>query len=54
MYLEKLENLDVELGAAREDESTWIDQESTLTNNVTAHVGITLFFPFTFEYRYPK
>jgi outer membrane beta-barrel protein len=54
LYLEKLENLDVELGAAREDEETWIDQEATLTNNVTAHVGITLFFPFTFEYRYPK
>src|SRR6185503_9265315 len=54
MYLEKLENLNVELGPAREDELTWIDQESTLTNNVTAHVGITLFFPFTFEYRYPK
>ena len=54
LYLEKLENLDVELGAAREDEETWIDQEATLTNNVTAHVGVTLFFPFTFEYRYPK
>jgi outer membrane beta-barrel protein len=54
LYLEKLENLDVELGAARTDEDTWIDQEATLTNNVTAHVGVTLFFPFTFEYRYPK
>jgi outer membrane beta-barrel protein len=54
LYLEKLENLDVKLGSAREDEATWIDQEATLTNNVTAHVGITLFFPFTFDYRYPK
>ena len=24
------------------------------TNNVTAHMGVTLFFPFSFEYRYPK
>ena len=54
MYLEKLESLDVELGELRTDEDTWIDQEATLTNNVMVHVGVTLFFPFTFEYRYPK
>jgi outer membrane beta-barrel protein len=54
MYLEKLESLDVQLGDARADRSTWIDQEATLTNNVMVHVGVTLFFPFTFEYRYPK
>jgi outer membrane beta-barrel protein len=54
IYLEKLENLDVELGANRARESTWIDQSATLTHNVTAHLGITMFFPFDFEYRYPK
>jgi outer membrane beta-barrel protein len=54
LYLEKLENLNVELGEDREDESTWIDQKATLTNNVTVHMGITLFFPFSFDYRYPK
>ncbi|MDH5674130.1 MAG: outer membrane beta-barrel domain-containing protein [Myxococcales bacterium] len=54
MYLEKLENLDVRLGEERESESTWIDQNATLTNNVSLHVGITLFLPFTFEYTYPK
>jgi outer membrane beta-barrel protein len=54
MYLEKLENLNVQLGTAREQPATWVDQNSSLTNNVMAHVGITLFFPFTFEYRYPK
>jgi outer membrane beta-barrel protein len=54
MYLEKLESLDVQLGDARADRTTWIDQEATLTNNVMVHVGVTLFFPFTFEYRYPK
>lgn len=54
VYLEKLENLTVELGDAREDKTTWIDEEATLTNNVTVHMGITLFFPFTFDYRYPK
>jgi outer membrane beta-barrel protein len=54
MYLEKLENLNVELGKDRERASTWTDQNATLTNNVTAQLGVTLFFPFTFEYRYPK
>lgn len=54
IYLEKLENLEVELGQARREETTWIDQEATLTNNVTVHMGITLFFPFSFDYRYPK
>ena len=54
LYLEKLENLEVALGNAREDPSTWIDEEATLTNNVSVHIGVTLFFPFTFEYEYPK
>lgn len=54
MYLEKLENLTVQLGQARYDENTWISEDATLTNNVAAHVGMTIFFPFDFEYRYPK
>ncbi len=58
MYLEKLENLKVALGSgtpgSRTDTATWIDPSSTLTHNVMMHVGITMFFPFTFEYRYPK
>lgn len=53
-YLERLENLDVALGPDRQDPSTWLDDSPSLTNNVTAHVGLTLFFPFTFEYRLPK
>jgi outer membrane beta-barrel protein len=54
LYMEKLENLEVALGRAREDETTWIDSNSTLTNNVTVSLGFTMFFPFTFEYSYPK
>jgi len=54
LYMEKLENLEVALGKAREDPSTWIDSNSTLTNNVTVSLGFTMFFPFTFEYSYPK
>jgi hypothetical protein len=54
MYLEKLENLTVRLGSDRYAESTWLSDDATLTNNVAAHVGMTIFFPFEFEYRYPK
>ncbi len=54
IYLEKLENLEVALGDAREEQNTWIDEEATLTNNVAVQMGVTIFFPFTFDYRYPK
>ena len=54
LYLEKLENLDVALGDQRFNEETWFADAATLTNNVTAQVGFTLFFPFTFEYQLPK
>jgi hypothetical protein len=42
------------LGDDRYDSNTWLDEDATLTNNVAAHIGMTLFFPFEFEYRYPK
>jgi len=54
IYLEKLENLNVELRGGRSDENTWIDADTALTNNVAVHLGATIFFPFTFDYRYPK
>jgi outer membrane beta-barrel protein len=53
LYLEKLENREVALGADRLDPNTWLSGNE-LTNNVTVHVGLTVFFPFTFDYRLPK
>jgi outer membrane beta-barrel protein len=53
LYMEKLENLQVSL-SARGQPSTWIDQNSKLTNNVTVALGFSMFFPFTFDYSYPK
>ena len=53
-YLERLENLQVALGADRQDPATWLAESASLTNNVTAHLGITLFFPFGFEYELPR
>ena len=54
MYLERFENLEVALGDGRSDPSTWYDDGSTFTNNMTVQVGFSIFFPFTFEYRLPK
>jgi outer membrane beta-barrel protein len=54
-YLEKLENLRVQLGTARiENKKAWLDDSSTLVFNVVASVGMTMYFPFSFEYKLPK
>jgi outer membrane beta-barrel protein len=36
-----------------QNQSTWVD-ETKLTNNVQAQLGIAIFLPFSFEYRLPK
>jgi len=36
------------------DESTWYDKSARLTNNVQAQLGISVFIPFSFDYRLPK
>jgi outer membrane beta-barrel protein len=53
LYMEKLENLQVDLDG-RGQETTWTDPNSKLTNNVTVALGFSMFFPFTFDYSYPK
>ena len=53
-YLEKLESLSVGLGDARYDKKTWLDDSSTLIFNVVASIGMTIYFPFTFDYKLPK
>lgn len=53
LYMEKLENLEVSL-SARGTPATWTDPNSKLTNNVTVALGFSMFFPFTFDYSYPK
>ncbi|HNS97884.1 MAG TPA: outer membrane beta-barrel domain-containing protein [Polyangiaceae bacterium] len=61
-YLEELENTanydamfssDDARTAWRQDEANWTD-EKKLTNNVQAQVGISIFLPFSWEYRLPK
>jgi outer membrane beta-barrel protein len=52
IFNDKLENLEIDL-ANPTDESTWTDQTS-LTNNVQFQIGVSIFLPFSFEYRLPK
>lgn len=51
VFIDKLENL--EIAGNPQDESTWTDQ-SSLTNNVQAQLGVSVFIPFSFDYRLPK
>ena len=54
MYLERLENLDVSIGEARNDPNTWLADSNTFTSAATVQVGFTIFLPLSFEYRLPK
>ncbi|MBN2804187.1 MAG: outer membrane beta-barrel domain-containing protein [Deltaproteobacteria bacterium] len=40
--------------ALRKDKKTWMDPNVKLTNNVMLQVGISLFVPFTFDFKLPK
>jgi outer membrane beta-barrel protein len=54
IYIEQLENTQVGgTQQAQQDRSTWIG-DKPLTNNVQAQVGISVFLPFSWEYRLPK
>lgn len=54
IYIEQLENTTV--GATQQeqqDRNTWFG-EKPITNNVQAQIGISIFLPFSWEYRLPK
>jgi outer membrane beta-barrel protein len=52
IFFDQLENTSVVVGQ-EEDESTWLG-EQRLTNGVAAQVGVSMFLPFSFEYRLPR
>jgi outer membrane beta-barrel protein len=53
-YIEKLENTEVaSTQAAQRDPSTWFGEKQP-TNNFQAQLGISIFLPFSWEYRLPK
>lgn len=51
IFIDQLENLVI--ADDPEDESTWYGDNS-LTNNVQAQLGVSVFIPFSFDYRLPK
>ena len=55
IYIEQLENTQVAATQAeQQNRNTWFSNEKPLTNNVQAQVGISMFLPFSWEYRLPK
>jgi outer membrane beta-barrel protein len=38
----------------RENKDLWMEEEHSLTNNVMLNVGLSIFIPFTFEYKLKK
>lgn len=52
IYPEQLEN--PKISSTPQDQSSWLASGSYWTNNVQAQVGLSIFLPFTWEYRLPK
>jgi outer membrane beta-barrel protein len=53
MYSEEIESINVAAGTAAASPSTWFGPNQ-FTNDVQAQVGISIFLPFSWEYRLPK
>jgi outer membrane beta-barrel protein len=52
IFIDKLENTAIVVGREA-DSTTWFGQNK-LTNAVQAQVGVSIFLPFSWEYRLPK
>ena len=53
IFPDRLENLD-DSSPTPQDPSTWYEDKTRLTNNVQAQLGVSIFIPFSFDYRLPK
>jgi outer membrane beta-barrel protein len=60
IFADKLENPSIAEGNDKNNKpnaqnpNTWLAKGSSITNNVQAQVGLSVFLPFTWEYRLPK
>ena len=53
IFIDKLENVHTQTGADALDKTNWYGEDK-LTNNVQAQVGVSIFLPFSWEYRLAK
>ncbi|WP_437593171.1 outer membrane beta-barrel domain-containing protein [Sorangium sp. So ce1000] len=53
IFFDELENPSVDT-TNPQDKSTWLAEGKSFTNNVQAQVGLSVFLPFSWEYRLPK
>jgi outer membrane beta-barrel protein len=53
IFFDELENPSVDKNNPQ-DKSTWLAEGKSFTNNVQAQVGLSVFLPFSWEYRLPK
>jgi len=60
IFVDELENPTIVQGVdssgrqLAQNPSTWLSKDSSITNNVQAQLGVSIFLPFTWEYRLPK
>jgi len=60
MFFDELENPSIATGfdangnRLAADPGTWLAEDKSFTNNVQAQLGISIFLPFTWEYKLPK
>ncbi|HEX3593862.1 MAG TPA: outer membrane beta-barrel domain-containing protein, partial [Polyangiaceae bacterium] len=52
IFADKIESTTI--AADPTNTNTWYDKSSRLTNNVQAQLGVSVFIPFSFDYRLPK
>jgi outer membrane beta-barrel protein len=53
IFADQLEATTIAAGSAKADSGTWYG-DNKLTNNIQAQVGVSVFLPFSWEYRLPK
>jgi outer membrane beta-barrel protein len=60
IFFDDLENPGIETGfeadgtPRAQNEETWLAEDASFTNNVQAQLGISVFLPFSWEYKLPK
>lgn len=55
IFFDELENPSIPEGLkAQQNPDNWLAEGTSFTNNVQAQLGVSVFLPFTWEYRLPK